>query len=104
VDGDAISPNWESSKTLARFQLKFVEPQPVKRIINANGGKITLNFHTEKLTSIGWGDGTYFYDLVGDVNVGSELPEGTQIVIMGDIEEITNFELTGGTVQWDIYA
>jgi hypothetical protein len=104
VDGDAISPNWNSSKTLARFQLKFVEPQPIKRVVNANGGKISLNFHTDKLVSVSWGDKTYFYDLVGDVSIGNDLTEGTQVVIMGDIEEIKNFNLNGGAVQWDIWS
>ena len=104
VDNATIEPTWNSDKTVAKFKLTFVEPQPIKRVLVANGGAVALALHTEKLVTISWGDGTYNYDLVGDISISKTLAEDTQIVIMGDIEEITNFTLTGGTVQWDIWC
>ena len=104
TDGTVVDPTWDSIKTVAKFKLQLIEPIPVKRVVVANGGGVDIQFHTEKLVSISWGDNTYSYDLLGDVDVSKNLPAGTQIVIMGDIEEITNFTLTGGTVQWDIWS
>lgn len=104
VDNAAIEPTWNSDKTVAKFKLTFVEPQPIKRVVVAIGGAVSLSFHTEKLVTVSWGDGTYIYDLSGAVSVSKTLAEDTQIIIMGDVEEITNFQMTGGTLQWDIWS
>jgi len=104
ADGEPIEPDWNSSKTLAKFKITLVEPIPIKRVVIANGGDVIVKFHTEKLITIGWGDGTYTYDLYGDVSLTKNLTAGAQIVIMGDIEEITNFEITGGAKKWDIWS
>lgn len=104
ADGDKIEPTWNTSKTVGYFRLQLIEPIPVKRVVVANGGVVEMAMVTEKLVSIGWGNGTYDYDLSGTIEMSKTLPTGTQIVIMGDIEEITNFNLSGGTVKWDIWC
>ena len=103
-DGDDATPTWDSSRTLAKFKIKLIEPHPVKKVILASGtsGSVTISFRSSKYVTIGWGDGSYSHDLYGNVSISRSIPTGTLISLMGDIDELELFSINGGIVKWNI--
>jgi hypothetical protein len=103
-----VSKKWKEELMVGTFDLKLIEPEPVKRILKHirvdKGTKTcTIAMTTEKMVNIYWGDGTVDYDISG-TNItpyhayetnGEYFP-----VITGCIDEITDFT-TNAIVVWN---
>ena len=99
---DDATPDFNTSKNLAKFSLHLIENCPVKRVLVSQGGVVTLDFVTDKMITVSWGDGTYDRDLFGTVSLSKNIGAGNQILMIGDIEEINSFTYTNCKDQWDI--
>lgn len=103
-----VSKTWNDALMVGTFQLKLIEPEPVKRIlkhlcISEATKTCTIAMTTNKLVNIYWGDGEVDYDIEGkDVKVTHDYSEYGDYfpVITGCIDEITYFE-TNAIVVWN---
>ncbi len=62
-----VKKKWRNGKMQAFFKLELTEPQPVKRVLIASSGTVSLVITALTPISIAWGDGLY-----------STVPKGTQ--------------------------
>lgn len=103
-----VTKTWNDALMVGTFQLKLIEPEPVKRIlkhirVSSATKTCTITMTTNKLVNIYWGDGTVDYDISGEEvvvthdysEIGDYFP-----VITGCIDEITDFE-TNAIVVWN---
>ena len=102
-----VSKTWNDALMVGTFQLKLIEPEPVKRILKhiriSDATKTcTITMTTAKMVNVYWGDGSVDYDIEGEEIIithdyadnGDYFP-----VITGCIDEITDFE-TNAIVVW----
>jgi len=93
------SVSYNTQKQIGTFQLKFVEPEPVKKVIRATQANTTISFDSTKAVNIHWGDGHSDYDLVGTgIEVSRAVPYDTYISITGDVDVISNFATNGAII------
>ena len=110
-DGVAPSKRWHDDTMIGTFALKLKEPDPVKRVVrhqrisNATA-KLSVEFKSDKMVNIYWGDGSVDYDVYGD-HTGKNAITHTYTengiyyaVIGGVIEEMTDFN-TNGILVWN---
>ena len=89
------------------FQLKLIEPEPVKRILKhiriSDATKTcTITMTTAKMVNVYWGDGNVDYDIEGEeITITHDYADNGDYfpVITGCIDEITDFE-TNAIVVW----
>lgn len=89
------------------FDLKLVEPEPVKRIlkhmrVGESTKTCTITLTTTKLINVYWGDGNVDYDISGESLAISHVYEANGDyfpVITGCIDEISSFT-TNAIVVW----
>lgn len=107
-DAIEVTKEWSEELMVGTFQLKLIEPEPVKRVlkhirVGDTTKTCTITMTTTKYVNIYWGDGTADFDISGNavqithnyaVN-GDYFP-----VITGCIEEITAFT-TNAIVVWE---
>lgn len=107
-DAIEVTKEWSEELMVGTFQLKLIEPEPVKRVlkhirVGDTTKTCTITMTTTKYVNIYWGDGTADFDIGGNavqithnyaVN-GDYFP-----VITGCIEEITAFT-TNAIVVWE---
>lgn len=107
-DAIEVTKEWSDELMVGTFQLKLIEPEPVKRVlkhirVGDTTKTCTITMTTTKYVNIYWGDGTADFDISGNavqithnyaVN-GDYFP-----VITGCIEEITAFT-TNAIVVWE---
>ncbi len=110
-DGIAHDKRWHDDKMIGTFTLKLREPDPVKRVLRhqrsgASTSKITVEFKSDKMVTIYWGDGQVDYDLYGDFTGKNAVThtyksDGTYYpIVAGVVEEITDFS-TNAIVVWE---
>jgi hypothetical protein len=115
-DEISVSKQWDDRMMIGTFNLKLIEPEPVKRVLRfvrvsvmtkddavSKGDVCIIEFGSQKLVNVYWGDGSADYDVSGsDVHVehcyarnGVYFP-----VVTGCIDEITDFK-TNAIVVWN---
>jgi len=101
-DGVSIRKNWSAGSMAGTFELKLIEPAPVKRVLWFGAGTVTLTLTTTKAISIAWGDGTRSTDVLGtNLTITHTYASGTDhyIVVSGVLDAISQFT-TNATVVW----
>ncbi len=94
-----LNKTFKEGKMVALFTLKLIEPNPIKKVLKVNGPVVTLSYESETETEIFWGNGTKSV-VPGNAAVSNKsLPEGSIIVIAGDIDSIKNMT-TDAEVVW----
>lgn len=106
-EGIAVKKTWRSHDMTGTFQLKLVEPEPVKRVLvhkvsDITTDKCTIAINTSKMVNIFWGDGEVDYDVCGNITVHhSYATTGTYYpVVTGCIDEINSFD-SNATIVWN---
>ena len=91
-----VDKEWSGHLMVGTFKLKLREPEPVKRVIAANGS-CTINMYTPKAVNIYWGDGNFAADVIGDISVRHDYDSVAEhyIIVTGDIDCIDNFSTDG---------
>lgn len=103
-----VTKKWSNGVMVGTFDLKLIEPEPVKRVLKysrtgESDRTCTIKLSTRKLVNIYWGDGSVNYDISGnDVKVVHDYEKNGDyyIVVTGCIDEITKLETTA-TVIWN---
>jgi len=102
-----VSKKWRDAHMFGTFQMKFEEPEPVKRVIRYTGDKAEITFRSYDVFNIYWGDGKVNYDV-------SFTPEDTEdtakheydatgtyyICFCGNTDSLISFS-TNGEVIWE---
>lgn len=106
-DAIEVKKTWSEELMVGTFNLKLIEPEPVKRVLkHIRVGESTktcnVRFTSRKYVNIYWGDGSVDYDLSGDVDIMHEYTENGDFfpLITGCIDEIENFD-TNAIVVWE---
>lgn len=103
-----ISKKWNEEMMVGTFNLKLIEPEPVKRVlkhmrINDETTTCEVTLSSDKLLNIYWGDGSVDFDVFGQ-NITIKHTYQTNgdyfVVITGCIDEITSFK-TNAIVVWN---
>lgn len=107
LDPFDINKKWDAIHMVGTFQLKLMEPEPVKKVLRHIGAgantQATITVTSSKLLNIYWGDGTHTFDVSGSEKMVEHTynqPGEYDIVITGVIEDITGFH-TNCIVIWD---
>ena len=106
-DGIAMQKTWKSNDMVGTFQLKLIEPEPVKRVMvykvnDVTLDKCTITINTSKMVNLFWGDGEVDYDICGNITIHHNYTTiGTYYpVITGCIDEIKSFD-SNATIVWN---
>ena len=102
-----VTKTWNDALMVGTFQLKLIEPEPVKRVLRYSRisdatRTCTITLTTAKMVNIFWGDGSVDYDIEGkDVEIMHNYLENGDYfpVITGCIDEITSFT-TNAIIVW----
>lgn len=103
-----VTKTWNDELMVGTFNLKLIEPEPVKRIlkhirVGESTKTCTIAMKTTKYVNVYWGDGSVDYDVSGDdVQLSHTYTENGDYfpVITGCIDEITDFT-TNAIVVWN---
>ncbi len=97
-DAIEVEKEWSNHLMVGTFKLKLKEPEPVKKVIEANAS-CTITMTTPKAVNIYWGDGNCSLDVVGDISVRHDYDSAVRhyVVVTGDIDCIKGF-VTNGTI------
>jgi PKD repeat protein len=106
-DNVDIKKTWSSDNLIGTFNLKLIEPEPVKRVLkytrtSVSDKTVSITLTSSKLLNIYWGDGSHTFDVSGTAQIITHdySTNGTYyIVVTGNIDEITSLT-TNGTVVW----
>ncbi len=121
IDEVEVNKTWSSAEMVATFELRLVEPEPVKRLLTfrKSDGRCSISFESVQPVTVYWGDGEVSYDVMTNgmamedrtydgslVKVGHEYRGDGEpqafIVVTGDIEEMRSFS-TNAKVLWPRY-
>lgn len=100
-----IIKTWSDSNMVGTFELKLIEPEPLKRVLmytQASSSPCTITITTTKLVNVYWGDGNVDYDISGtDIALSHTYTSDGEYfpVITGCIDEITALT-TNATTVW----
>lgn len=110
-DAIEITKTWSDDLMVGTFNLKLIEPEPVKRVLkhirsSANTATCEVQMTSTKYLNVFWGDGKVDYDVCGalgkSVVIFHEYEEDGEYfpVITGCIDEIESFD-TNAIVVWE---
>jgi len=107
-DEITVKKKWNDELMVGTFNLKLVEPEPLKRILKhirvSDATKTcTVTLTTQKLVNIYWGDGLVDYDISGEnLTVTHNYTQNGDYfpVVTGCIDEISAFT-TNAIVVWN---
>ncbi|WGU68256.1 phage tail family protein [Capnocytophaga canimorsus] len=106
-DAIEITKKWNDSTMVGTFDLKLIEPEPIKKVLkykrtNEASKRCSITLNSSKLVNIYWGDGSTDFDVEGSITRTHDyLANGTyHIIITGDIDTITNFS-SNAEVLWN---
>ena len=90
-DAVDISKKWDPDHMVGTFDIKLIEPEPVKRVLQATGSA-SITITTSKRVNIYWGDGTYTYDVYGTKSLTHSYSDSSvhEIIITGVMECISS--------------
>ena len=98
----SITPEWNEKTCVGTFQLKLVEPEPVK-IVLLMSGTAAIRIASKSVAHIYWGNGSHTFDVSGDgkaQTVTKTLSGTCEVIITVETTDVT--ELThNGTVIWN---
>lgn len=98
----SITPEWSEKTCVGTFQLKLLEPEPVK-IVLSMGGSATITIQSTSVAHIYWGDGTHTFDVSGDGNaqtVTKDLYGSCEVIITVETTDVLNLS-HNGTIIWN---
>jgi hypothetical protein len=107
-DEISVAKKWNDALMVGTFDLKLIEPEPVKRVLkHLRVGESTktcsITLSTLKLVNIFWGDGSVAYDVSGNhITISHNYAQNGDYfpVITGCIDEISSFT-TNAIVVWN---
>ena len=107
-DEIGVSKEWSKTQMIGTFNIKLIEPEPVKRVLKhtrtGDANKTcSITLTTVKLLNIYWGDGKTDFDVSGqNITVTHDYATNGEYypVITGCIDEITAFS-TNATMIWN---
>lgn len=97
---------WNAARHTGEFQLKFREPEPVKKVLkfvaSAGNLQVNLSFSSNKQVTVHWGDKTITATNTDNPSISRTYQAaGTYyIVLAGVIEELTNL-ITNAQIIWE---
>ena len=102
-DSMDVEKKWKDQQMYGKFQIKFEEPEPIKRIIKYTGSQASITFRSGDMFNIYWGDGKVDYDVSADTLktvTHNYVSTGTYyICFSGNTDSLTEFS-TNGTAIW----
>lgn len=107
-DEISVAKKWNDSLMVGTFELKLIEPEPLKRVlkhirVSESTKTCSITLTTNKLVNIYWGDGKVDYDISGDniTITHNYITNGDFfVVVTGCIDEISKFT-TNAIVVWN---
>jgi hypothetical protein len=107
-DEVSVSKKWNDELMVGTFDLKLIEPEPVKRVlkhirVGESTKTCTITLTTQKLVNIYWGDGLVDYDISGEnLTIAHNYAENGDYfpMVTGCIDEISAFT-TNAIVVWN---
>lgn len=101
VDGVELQKTFRDGQMVGIFQLKLIEPNPIKKVLRLLDDTLELSYDSSKETEIFYGNGTS-ETVKGNASISKHfnLGNGSYVVIAGDIDEIYNFN-TNAEVIWE---
>lgn len=100
TDEIKVDKRFRNGEMVGIFTMKLIEPNPIKKVLKASQGSISLSYESTSETEIFWGDGTKSV-VAGNASVSSRsVPTNAIVIIAGNINEITNFT-TNVAVLWE---
>ena len=100
IDDVKLLKEFKNSKTVGTFQLKLIEPNPIKKVLFLSGTSLNLSYNSTQETEIFYGNGTKDLVKTNASISGKTLPANSYIIIAGDIDGITNLT-TNAVVLWE---
>lgn len=103
-----VAKKWNDELMVGTFDLKLIEPEPVKRVLkHIRVGESTktcsITLTSTKLVNIYWGDGKADFDISGENTTITHNYESNGdffVIVTGCIDEISKFE-TNAIVVWN---
>lgn len=92
-----LEKRFRDGDMVGTFQLKLIEPNPVKVVLFHGGGRLKVGYTSEYDTEISFPNLEYEYGS-GDVSLDVDMPAG-YVIIMGNMEDIGRFE-TNASIVW----
>jgi hypothetical protein len=104
-DGMDVTKKWRDMQMFGTFQIKFEEPEPVKRVIRFFGDNAKITFRSGDMFNIYWGDGKVDYDVSADSEktVWHDYPDfGTYYACFsGNVDSLISFSTPSGFTLWE---
>ena len=107
IDEINVAKKWNDALMVGTFDLKLIEPEPVKRVlkhirVNDSTKTCTITITTTKLVNIYWGDGHSDFDVYGEnLTIQHDYTDNGDffVIITGCIDEISSFS-TNSIIVW----
>jgi hypothetical protein len=107
-DEISVAKKWNDELMVGTFDLKLIEPEPVKRVlkyirVGESSKTCSIKLTSVKLVNIFWGDGSADYDVSGEnFTITHDYADNGDffVVVTGCIDEISKFE-TNAIVVWN---
>ena len=109
ADGVSIEKKWRENEMFGTFDLRLIEPAPIKRLLLCTGASASITFTTSNPINIYWGDGTSLINVTGNNVTKTRTYAGgaatRYILITGVIEEISGFTINSANTStiWSRY-
>lgn len=107
-DAITVSKTWNEALMVGTFDLKLVEPEPVKRIlkhirVGESSKRCSITLTSTKYVNIYWGDGSSDLDVCGEgKTITHDFSDNGEyfIIVAGCIDEISDFT-TNAIIVWN---
>lgn len=105
-EGVNVQQDWDTQRAIGTFNLKLIEPEPTKRILEfkarANARTLTISATSSKYITIYWGDGSEPEHIIGTQSAQHTYDNHATYypTITGDIDNITAFTANNTRTLW----
>lgn len=103
--GLTFKKQWADEVLFASFQLKLIEPQPIKWVMSAQGGTtVSMRLTAPSPVVFFWGDGTNTEAIGSNVTISHTYPGSSSttyyVILSGELERMGYHQITGLTEVW----
>lgn len=99
-EGVKLDKTFKEGKMVGIFNIKLIEPNPIKKVLYLSSNTLNLSYNSSKETEIFYGDGTKDIVKTNASIVGKSVTPNRYLIIAGDIDNIENFN-TNASVIWE---